>query len=180
MHAAATPRQEGKGTILFVRPASACDTSDHARVVDEEGRFVATLAPATSFVAVVEPGRHVYYVWPGMDVRDIHPNGQAVDVISVNAPADETKYVGVRTAQFEKLKCPKYAVFRFAKPSKAQAEEWLAEAQELVPDPDEGKALLDHDGEATRGYLEMARAKRDAAKEPPPPPQPEPAPPALP
>src|SRR3954468_11860456 len=63
------PIAPGMARIVFVRPATACDTSDHAVVVDESGKFIANLTGGTAFSADVAPGPHAFFVWPGVDMR---------------------------------------------------------------------------------------------------------------
>ncbi len=159
MHAGSAPH--GPGTIVFVRPPSACDTSDHARIVDGDGRFVGVLGSGTFFAAPSAPGEQDFYVWPGLDLRlDLDPEFHPVDVIRIRAHEGRTTYVGVRVREYQKLRCSKYAVFHFTRPNDDEAGEWLQTARELVPDGVEGSGLLERDGDVTRAYLEMAREKR--------------------
>ncbi len=149
-------------TIVFVRPPSPCDTSDHARVVDADGRFLGALGSGTWFAAPRPPGEQVYYVWPGLDLRlEMQPELQPVDVIHVTAGEGKTTYVGVRVFEHEKLECGKYAVFRFTRPHADDAERWRKDGRELVTDHAEGDALLARDADVTRAYMEMAKAKQE-------------------
>src|SRR5687767_2805099 len=67
--AALAAMEQGRAMVVFVRPASSCDTFDHAVIVHgAEGRFVGTSAPRTHFAVSVPPGRHVFMAWPGMDL----------------------------------------------------------------------------------------------------------------
>jgi hypothetical protein len=160
MHPASTGTPP-PGTIVFVRPPSACDTSDHARVVDSEGRFVGALGPGTWFTAPNLPGEQVFYVWPGMDLRlDMHPEFHPVDVIRIRSDADKPIYVGVRVREMQKLHCWKYAVFHFTRPAEEEVSQWLQNARELSPDRAEGDALLNRDAEVTQAYLGMGREKK--------------------
>jgi hypothetical protein len=160
MHPGSAPH--GAGTIVFVRSPSACDTSDFARVVDADGRFVGVLGPGTYFAVPNTPGEQIFYVWPGLDLRlDLHPEFHPVDMIRVRAGEGDTTYVGVRVHVYHKLKCFKYAVYHFTRPTPDELAEWMPNARELVPDAQEGSSLLERDGDVTRAYMAMAREKRE-------------------
>jgi hypothetical protein len=164
MHAGAVPPTPGWPTVVFVRPPSACDTGDHARIVDEEGRFVGVLGSGTSFSLPVAPGQHTFFVWPGMDLRDLYPGPHPVDVVTIAAedPARPT-VLAVKIPHEAKLLCKKYAVYAFVRPAPDEAAQWLEDATELTPDPVAGRTLLEQDT-GTREYLERARAKQAARR----------------
>jgi hypothetical protein len=155
---AATPPP---GTIVFVRPPSPCDTTDHARIVAADGRFVGALGPGTWFAVQNYTGDQIFYVWPGLDLRlELHPEFQPVDVVHVRAGERKTTYIGVRVHEHLKLKCWKYATFRFTRPAPQDAERWMHDGRELVADRAEGQAVLVRDADVTRAYLQMAKDKQ--------------------
>lgn len=148
------------GTIVFVRPPSPCDTTDHARIVDAEGHFIGALGSGTWFSVANVPGEQTFYVWPGLDLRlQKYPEFQPVGAIKVRAGEDRVTYVGVRVSERHERQCWKYAVFHFTRPDAAEAEHWMGAAHELVPDRAEGDALLARDADVSRAYMEMSRAR---------------------
>jgi len=158
---AATPAAppSGKAVVVFVRPASACDTSDHARVVDEHGAFAGALGPDTSFTLAVEPGAHHFFVWPGLDLTTpLVPQYAPVDAVRVDVEAGETTFVAVRPVKSRSLSCGRNAIYAFERPDAARADEWIARAKPLAPDREAGALLLARDP-ATTQYLALARRK---------------------
>jgi hypothetical protein len=149
-----------RGRIVFVRPASPCDTTDHARIVDDEGHFVGFLGSGSWFSLPVAPGERTFAVWPGLDLRsNLRPEFAPIDVVSVSVEAGETVHLGVRLRNEQSHHCAKYAIFRFARPEPGEIEDWMHVTRELVPDAAEGQASLDRDAELTHAYLEMAKRR---------------------
>lgn len=159
-------------TIVFVRPTSTCDNGDHARIVDDTGRFVGALPPNTTFAVRVEPMWYagstprgtVFYVWP--DVLVARKPGLIeqgpVDFIRVRPSVRGPTYIGV--LQTESWHCRDDVGFHFVNSTPNRATEWLRDARPFNLDSGDGHALLDRDGDATREYLKMAREKRASAE----------------
>jgi len=175
---AMSPRADGKfaehapGTARFVftRHASGCDTSDHAVVVDESGAFVGALRPDTAFAMDVPPGRHAFFVWPGMDLRNAgRPDFRPVAAIEAEVAADESRVINVLV--FEppqgRGRCFREAHFYFEKrPNDVAAE--TANLRIVEADRASGQGYLREHRELSSAYFTMGQdrlARRRAAQE---------------
>lgn len=154
-----TPVAPGMARVVFVRPATACDTSDHAVVVDESGKFVANLTGGTAFAADVAPGRHAFFLWPGIDMRtDKVDNFRPVSVIELQ-PASETSSVvriDVATPVEGRGHCYQQSVFFFEKPAKELDADSLKGSRLVESDQQAGDAYLRERKELSGAYFEMA------------------------
>jgi hypothetical protein len=159
--ACGTAASPGAAKIIVVRPVTACDTADHAVLVDEAGGFVGTLAPGTALALDVPPGRHAFFVWPGMDLRsEREPVYQPIGVLDATWAAGQTRFVRVDVVRPREGRghCYHYAVFQFAR---AEPSETLEGQQCLVPDAAAGQALLRSKRDVTATYFTLARDDLD-------------------
>jgi hypothetical protein len=160
---AATAARPGTTRVVFVRPATACDTADHAIVVDEGGTFVGALLPGTAVATDVAPGRHAFLVWPGMDLRNERtPPYRPVGVLDETWGADQTRVVRVDVATPPEGRghCYRYNVFHFDAPQ-GDVSQATADLRLLVADVNAGQAFLRGQGELTAAYFTMGLDKLD-------------------
>ena len=84
----------GSASVIFARPKTSCDTTGYTVVVDEQGRFVANVAPGTQVAASVTPGTHAFFGWSNVDQRiGSNPAFNPVAATRVEASPSEPSYV---------------------------------------------------------------------------------------
>ena len=153
------PVAPGMARVVFVRPATACDTSDHAVVVDESGKFIANLTGGTAFAADVAPGRHAFFLWPGIDMRtDKVDNFRPVSVIELQQEPETSSVVriDVVTPVEGRGHCYQQSVFFFEKPVKELDSDALSGTRLVDSDQQAGDAYLRERKELSAAYFEMA------------------------
>jgi hypothetical protein len=156
-----------EGTVLFVRPRHACDSSDYAIVSDDQGHFVGNVAAGTQLASHVSAGPHVFFAWSDRDLRFAkEPNFNPVAATRVEARAGETSYVLVspRQRQGAGSRCYRYSyvTMRHVRRGDDEAEtlqDWLRTTQPVVADHAEGQRLLDADPALLRANLDYGRAR---------------------
>ncbi len=158
-------------TVVFVRPDSACDTSDYPTIFDEGEHFVGNAAPSSSFAVHVPPGDHLFVAMPNVDQRlDKYPDFKPVGVVRVNVRAGEVATVAVTIPGGARLRCPKHVWFVLDRraPSDDEVRHWLSTSQRFEPDAARGEADLQAKRAMADAYFAMAKEKltaRDARRE---------------
>jgi len=156
-----SPPASGMAQVIFVRPATGCDTYDHAVVVDEEGKFVANLVGGTANAVQVGAGQHAFFVWPGMDLRrqGAPKNYRLVSVLDRRWEADTSSVVllNVPTPWQGRGQCFRYNVFDFQTPPANLGAESLEAVRLVDSDVAAGEAYLRERNELSTAYFEMAR-----------------------
>ena len=151
---------EGAALVVFVRPGSACDTADHAVIVDEQGAFVGNAAPRSQFAAVVTPGEHVFFAWPSLDLRSQKTGWDPVGVIRMKVAPGDVVRIGVQVPEFSKLHCNRYATFIFTtRFAEGELDAWLADARPMVADKGAGQRALDAEPEVVQAHLQEGRRR---------------------
>ncbi len=153
------PVTPGMARVVFVRPASACDTSDHAVVVDENGKFIANLSGGTAFAADVAPGRHAFFLWPGMDLRSEKVAGfRPVSVFDLQLQSEASSVVKIDVAAPTegRGRCYSQSVFVWEREQATLDEGALSELRFMDADPRAGDAYLHERKELSAAYFEMA------------------------
>ena len=145
--------------VVFVRPKSACDTGDHAVVVDARGAFLGNAAPRTQFAVVVPPGEHTFFVWPSLDLRNGKaPGWDPVGAIKVRVAAGEVHRIGVLVPAAEKLRCGRNATFYLTRRfEEGEVDAWLRDAQPMAADRATGQRLLDDDAQVVRAHVKQGQ-----------------------
>jgi len=155
--------------VVFARPSTTCDTSDpvtdHAVVVDEEGKFVANLIGGTANAVEVSPGPHAFFVWSQMTshIPDFHQNQrkryQPVSVLDRRWEAGTSSLVTVNVLRPDGAsdKCFAYNVFYFGTSNERASLDSLGTIRLVDSDAQAGATYLRTHGEVSAVYLKMAR-----------------------
>lgn len=158
----------GQASVVFVRPSTACDTSEYSIVVDEGGHFVGNVAPGTQTAVPVTPGVHVYYSWSNVDLRsEKDPAFNPVAATRVNALASETQYVALvvqMRGDSGVTRCNSRSFVSMQRVAPHQEawedlQESLHGAQPLVPDQGAGQLALNTNPALLQTHLELGQSK---------------------
>ncbi len=152
--------------VIFVRDSNPCDGGDPFRVVDDSGRFLGELIPASKFSVRMEAGHHDFFAWqPHGDLpRDLYPDANQVGAMSADLQAGKTYTVdvsirnpthGVRNSCFGYL----FLVMHFVDPSTPSVSEVLDHATPFTPDAARGQAALEQDRTDVSAHITLGLQK---------------------
>jgi hypothetical protein len=152
--------------VIFVRDSNPCDGGDPFRLVDDSGRFLGELIPASKFSVRMEAGHHAFFAWqPHGDLpRDLYPDANQVGALGADLQAGKTYTVdvsirnnthGVRNSCFGYL----FLVMHFVDPSTPSVGEVVDRATPFTPDPAKGQAALEQDRTDVSAHITLGLQK---------------------
>jgi hypothetical protein len=152
--------------VVFVRDSNPCDGGEPFRVVDDDGRFLGELIPASKFSVRVATGHHAFFAWqPYGDVpRELYPDANQVGALQAEFLPGKTYTVdvsitnathGVRKTCFGY----QFLSLHFVDPSTPSVAEVLDRAAPFTPDAAAGQAALERDRTGVSAHITLGLQK---------------------